>query len=80
MQEEVTVSHAVGYWKWTGHLTDTCAICRLPLDETKAECRTIPSISVGACQHAFHERCINRWLKKRGVCPLCSVEWKEVRG
>lgn len=23
------------------------------------------------CKHVFHHRCINKWLKRNGVCPLC---------
>ncbi|GBM93870.1 hypothetical protein AVEN_213438-1 [Araneus ventricosus] len=23
------------------------------------------------CAHAFHEICINEWLKKSSICPIC---------
>lgn len=28
--------------------------------------RTIPS-----CKHVFHKKCVDKWLKTNGTCPLC---------
>ncbi len=32
-------------------------------------------ISFGNCGHVYHLDCIQRWLKTRGACPLCSKDW-----
>ncbi|KAE8688966.1 hypothetical protein F3Y22_tig00110946pilonHSYRG00104 [Hibiscus syriacus] len=39
-----------------------CAIC---LDEGKIKAKRMP------CGHAFHGRCIEKWLEKSHSCPLC---------
>lgn len=40
--------------------------------DTKKECIIKGN---ACCPHYFHEKCINRWLKKRNCCPLCMSEW-----
>jgi hypothetical protein len=25
------------------------------------------------CSHTFHEKCINKWLKKKRECPICRL-------
>ena len=33
-------------------------------------------VVVGACGHAFHYDCIEKWLKTSSkVCPLCNTQW-----
>ncbi|KAL3742917.1 hypothetical protein ACJRO7_018254 [Eucalyptus globulus] len=46
---------------------NTCSIC---LSEYKPEdvLRTIP-----ACEHSFHAHCIDPWLKRNAICPLCRA-------
>ncbi|TVU29070.1 hypothetical protein EJB05_20613, partial [Eragrostis curvula] len=52
---------------------DDCAICLQDLDPgsgsqpapEEATPRAMP------CSHAFHERCIFKWLRRNPVCPIC---------
>lgn len=42
-----------------------CAVC---MEEFQAgeQMRTLP------CLHDFHKRCVDRWLRRQGVCPICK--------
>lgn len=31
-------------------------------------------ISILSCEHFYHKKCLNEWLKKKEECPLCRVE------
>lgn len=42
-----------------------CVVC-LELIRIGDRCRLIP-----ACSHAFHIQCVDEWLTKRSVCPIC---------
>lgn len=44
-----------------------CAICMDVLKTTGDEVQTkeLP------CDHMFHRRCVKKWLKNHGTCPLC---------
>ncbi|KAE8721532.1 T24P13.18 [Hibiscus syriacus] len=39
-----------------------CAVC---LEKGKKEAKRMP------CGHAFHDRCIEKWLEKSCMCPVC---------
>uniref|UniRef100_A0A673XHW2 Ring finger protein 122 n=1 Tax=Salmo trutta TaxID=8032 RepID=A0A673XHW2_SALTR len=43
----------------------TCAVC-LEDFRVKDELGVLP------CQHAFHRRCLVKWLEVRCVCPMCN--------
>ncbi|KAL6870968.1 hypothetical protein ACP4OV_014818 [Aristida adscensionis] len=49
------------------HREEECAVClqSLAAEETLRE---MP------CAHAFHQRCIFRWLRTSRLCPLCRHE------
>lgn len=52
--------------------TDNCAVCLEPLCQEGGFLRSIPS-----CGHAFHERCLGRWVRGNEArnCPLCRHEF-----
>ncbi|KAL2091778.1 hypothetical protein ACEWY4_011576 [Coilia grayii] len=43
----------------------TCAVC-LEDFQVKDELGVLP------CQHAFHRKCLVKWLEVRCVCPMCN--------
>ena len=43
-----------------------CAICLCPL-EHGVVCRKMPP----PCEHVFHKDCIDSWLQRSHVCPVC---------
>ena len=42
----------------------TCAVCLCEVEDGE-EIRQL------TCRHMYHKSCIDSWLRKRGVCPLC---------
>ena len=84
----------IGVWKWDLRFT-TCAICRGDLNqatvvstaqagsqaEDTCQFRQCTDVLVGSCDHIFHRFCIENWLRRRHVCPLCNAPWavKEVK-
>lgn len=69
---EIESIDLVGYWEWNLNY-DTCAICRISLQEINNEDN---HICIGNCNHVYHLECINKWLSKRNVCPLCNQSWE----
>uniref|UniRef100_A0A3Q2YMX1 RING finger protein 122 n=1 Tax=Hippocampus comes TaxID=109280 RepID=A0A3Q2YMX1_HIPCM len=43
----------------------TCAVC---LEDFKVK----DELGVLPCQHAFHQKCLVKWLEVRCVCPMCN--------
>ena len=59
---------------------DLCGICRKNLMEPSGTQRTNGDThsTQGECGHAFHTKCINKWLQPtggEGVCPTCRTNW-----
>ncbi|XP_032398997.1 RING finger protein 122 isoform X1 [Etheostoma spectabile] len=46
-------------------LGQTCAVCL-------EEFRTRDELGVCSCSHAFHKKCLLKWLEIRSVCPMCN--------
>ena len=41
---------------------NTCIIC---FDDVSSEKRTL------TCNHSYHKKCINEWIKTKNSCPIC---------
>lgn len=46
----------------------TCAIC---LDEFQPGIQVVP---LPCKSHSFHLNCIEMWLKKNSICPVCRFQ------
>ncbi|XP_066549504.1 RING finger protein 122 isoform X2 [Amia ocellicauda] len=46
-------------------LLGMCAVC---LEEFRAR----DELGVCPCSHAFHKKCLVKWLEIRSVCPMCN--------
>ncbi|PIM98944.1 hypothetical protein CDL12_04224 [Handroanthus impetiginosus] len=44
-----------------------CAICLDSFQEGN-ECRNLP-----VCNHLFHAKCVDRWIRKKPTCPVCRT-------
>uniref|UniRef100_A0A671TD79 RING finger protein 122-like n=1 Tax=Sinocyclocheilus anshuiensis TaxID=1608454 RepID=A0A671TD79_9TELE len=58
-------SERFGYREVRCFKEQTCAVC-LEDFKVKDELGMLP------CQHAFHRRCVVKWLEVRCVCPMCN--------
>jgi hypothetical protein len=45
-----------------------CAVC-LEAFEAGDRCRRLPR-----CEHSFHAKCVDPWLKKSRCCPVCRAD------
>ncbi|OEL35765.1 hypothetical protein BAE44_0003214 [Dichanthelium oligosanthes] len=45
-----------------------CAVC-LEVFQAGDRCRALPG-----CEHEFHAQCVDPWLRKSRVCPVCRAE------
>lgn len=70
---------------WTRE-TGMCSICRNLVEgpciicQTSAVAAQTCHMCWGVCGHAFHDHCIQRWLKSRQVCPLDNTPWENQPG
>ncbi|TNN65402.1 RING finger protein 122 [Liparis tanakae] len=48
-----------------GYNEQTCAVCL-------EEFRSRDELGVCSCSHAFHKKCLLKWLEIRSVCPMCN--------
>ncbi|PQQ11689.1 RING-H2 finger protein ATL39-like [Prunus yedoensis var. nudiflora] len=63
------------YTKNQAIATNTDSECSICLGEFKdwEKCRQLE------CEHAFHEECIDQWLRKKIQCPLCRATVSSVQ-
>uniref|UniRef100_H3CWY5 Si:dkey-51a16.9 n=1 Tax=Tetraodon nigroviridis TaxID=99883 RepID=H3CWY5_TETNG len=54
-----------GMGKKLSLLGQTCAVC---LEEFCSR----DELGVCPCSHAFHKKCLLKWLEIRSVCPMCN--------
>jgi E3 ubiquitin-protein ligase RBX1 len=91
-KDEEVVCFAVKKWSpvfmWGWDIqTDACAICRNSLCDPSIEFEANPSqnnknglsIAFGMCGHVYHLDCVQRWLNKQVICPLCQKQWEYER-
>ncbi|EES07317.1 hypothetical protein BDA96_04G267300 [Sorghum bicolor] len=45
-----------------------CAVC-LEAFQAGDRCRVLPR-----CEHGFHAQCVDQWLRKSRLCPVCRAE------
>jgi hypothetical protein len=51
-------------------MTQTCLVC---LEDSAINIKTIPLLlKICECDYWIHEHCINAWLIKEPVCPICK--------
>ncbi|KAG7229929.1 hypothetical protein INR49_009649 [Caranx melampygus] len=48
-----------------GYNEQMCAVCL-------EEFRSRDELGVCPCSHAFHKKCLLKWLEIRSVCPMCN--------
>jgi len=74
------------FWTWDFN-SNICSICRNFLQEPSINYQALGesghedglTICFGACNHAYHFDCIQKWLKTRNNCPLCNSEWDTIK-
>lgn len=69
------------YWRFKSADTD-CQICKTHYEEPCLECTTGHSkgdltcaVSRGKCGHCFHKHCIDKWMQKNTICPVCKLPY-----
>lgn len=74
--------HIVARWQYNVDNTE-CSLCHMALGKpvtvgTGRDKTYKTTITIGACNHGFHESCMNGWLaNKNQTCPLCLTTWKK---
>ncbi|EHB04313.1 RING finger protein 24 [Heterocephalus glaber] len=61
-RRELTVSHLRRHRR----RARLCAVC---LEDFKPR----DELGICPCKHAFHRKCLIKWLEVRKVCPLCNM-------
>ncbi|KVH94723.1 Zinc finger, RING/FYVE/PHD-type [Cynara cardunculus var. scolymus] len=45
--------------------SEVCVVCQVEFENNER-------VGVLQCRHRFHPKCINEWLLRKNVCPLCK--------
>lgn len=84
VQVKIKKWHAVAAWTWDAG-DDVCGICRTAFDGCPPDGKYPGDDSPvvwGACGHAFHLQCIQKWLSsgtQEQKCPMCRRAWEYKR-
>lgn len=79
MKVVINKSTPVGVWVWPNlsDAEDVCGICRAEFETPCPICwkpgASCPPVT-GACSHAFHKHCIEKWVStysSEHTCPMC---------
>uniref|UniRef100_A0A674J080 RING-type domain-containing protein n=1 Tax=Terrapene triunguis TaxID=2587831 RepID=A0A674J080_9SAUR len=54
-----------------GSLLPRCVVCFSDF-EARQLLRVLP------CNHEFHAKCVDKWLKANRTCPICRADASEV--
>ncbi|CAL6037338.1 RING-H2_zinc finger domain-containing protein [Hexamita inflata] len=57
-----------------------CGICKTAVEEPCPDCdgngkNAVCVIAEGKCGHIYHKHCIDRWVAKQQMCPMCHGIW-----
>ena len=55
--------------------TDPKSYCSVCLDEKSDHDNSVYKM-ITQCNHYFHKKCIDKWLKKNASCPICRNKIK----
>lgn len=58
---------------------EDCSICMDVMKKTTEDHDDVQNKKL-QCQHMFHKTCVDKWLKKRGTCPICRFDVRNVEG
>jgi len=79
---EINNINLITSWSFRLKHNKDCTICRNCLNSNSGynADKGINSqfILISACGHAFHEECIEPWIKKTNKCPVCCKVWQTV--
>jgi hypothetical protein len=57
---------------------ENCSVCLNDLADEPGDCSKLIA-SLEPCKHAFHDGCIQTWLKTFSSCPICRRKVEAVR-
>jgi len=71
----------ISCWKYNLTTNTDCTICRCNLNTNSIFNKDNKDsiLSEGHCGHIFHLECIEPWVIKNKRCPICSLEWKNLK-
>eukprot|EP01068_Selenidium_serpulae_P007784 Selendium_serpulae@DN4803_c0_g1_i1.p1 len=77
MHIDIRTTRFVYYWRWNCQ-ESVCGICTEKFDHACTRC-TRPGLdcppAAGTCGHTFHLHCVEEWLQRSRLCPLCRQEF-----
>lgn len=78
---EITNLTLYGTWRFKATYEE-CPICKGHLEEPCLQCLESHNkgdlscdASRGKCGHCFHKHCIDKWIEKSQVCPVCTTPY-----
>lgn len=76
---EITAINVLTQKRYKIPFGDECTICRNNLNEDSHtyQAKGLSSfVVIGECGHAFHQECLENWIKINPICPVCTLPWK----
>ena len=76
--------NAVAVWNYESRY-DICSICKQNINDLCIDCQSqmagnvACSVAWGTCNHAYHNHCLQGWLKGHATCPMCQAPWETER-